>query len=67
MSAYSVYYLVCLVISAILTIIFVLRWTDQIPVHYPLLFLLFPLTEVGYFMFSLSTTLEEALLANKMT
>ncbi|MCR5329559.1 MAG: HD domain-containing protein [Lachnospiraceae bacterium] len=67
MSAYSIYYLICLLLSAALTIVFVMRWTPQIPVHYPLLFLLIPLTEVGYFMFSLSTTLEEALLANKMT
>lgn len=67
MSAYSVFYLVCLILSAIGSIIFVLRWTNQVPVHYPLLFMAFPLAEVGYLMQSMSTNLEEALLATKMT
>ncbi|MCR5322964.1 MAG: HD domain-containing protein [Lachnospiraceae bacterium] len=67
MSAYSIFYLVCLIISAVGSIIFVIRWTPQIPVHYPLLFMAFPIAQVGYLMQSMSTNLEEALLATKMT
>ncbi|MCR5768602.1 MAG: HD domain-containing protein [Lachnospiraceae bacterium] len=67
MSVYSVYCLVCLILSAVGTLIFIIRYTNQLTVHFPCLFLLIPLAEVGYFMLSMSSNLEEALLATKIT
>ncbi|MBO4414562.1 MAG: HD domain-containing protein [Lachnospiraceae bacterium] len=67
MSAYSIFYLVCLILSAIGSLIFVIRWANRLPVHYPLLFMAFPIAQVGYLMQSMSTNLEEALLATKIT
>ena len=67
MSAYSVFYLVCLILSSVCTIFLIVRWTNQITVHFPILFFILTLSEVGYFMLSMSSNLEEALLATKIT
>ncbi|MCR5769353.1 MAG: HD domain-containing protein [Lachnospiraceae bacterium] len=67
MSVYSVYCLICLILSAVGTIIFIIRYTGQLAVHIPLIFTLIPIAEVGYFMLTMSTNLEEALLATKIT
>ena len=67
MSPFSIYYLVCLCLSILCSVLFMFRYNRQCPVQYSLLFLLLPIVETGYLMLSLSTELKEALLANKIT
>ena len=66
MTAYSVFYLICLILSCFCTVLFVIRYTRQVPIQFPLIFLILPIVQMGYLMFSMSSNLEEALLATKI-
>ncbi len=66
MGAYTVYYLICFIASIVCTLIFTWKCTQQTDVYYTVLFILIPISEVGYLMMSMSTDLKEALLAQKI-
>ena len=60
------YYVVCLFLSVIGLLIFKWRWSRDTDINITFLFLFIPITEIGYLMRSISSNLEEALLANKI-
>ena len=60
------YYAVCLFLSVIGLLIFKWRWSRDTDINITFLFLFIPITEIGYLMRSISSNLEEALLANKI-
>ena len=62
-----VYYSIILGLTLLLTFIYVFMWHKHSSIHFTLLYIFIAITNLGFFLFSLSTTLEEALLAYKLT
>ena len=60
------YHIVMVSISAILTIILAVRWRKRFDVNLALIFVMVGLSNIGYLLYNLSTTLDEALEANKI-
>ena len=60
------YYLICFILAVIGTLIFKWRWNRDTNVNITFIFLFIPISEIGYLMFSISSNVEEALLANKI-
>ena len=67
MSTISLYYLICLIMSVICIIAFVIIWSPRISIYISVFFTLTPIIEAGYLMFSLSRNVEEAVMALKIT
>lgn len=61
------YYLATFVLSVVGTLIFVWRWKSDTNIYFTLLFILIPITNMGFYMLSVSKNLEEALIANNIT
>ncbi len=66
MGAFTIYYLICFIASAVCTLIFTWKCTQQTDTHYTIMFTLVPISEMGYVMMSLSHNIEEAYLAAKI-
>ena len=60
------YYDITFIASLVLSIIYVWRWHRHFNIHINMIFILIPITILGYIQFSRSVNLEEALLANKI-
>ena len=60
------FYLTCFILSIIATVIFRWRWNEDTNINITFLFIFIPISEMGYFMFAMSTSMTEALLANKI-
>lgn len=60
------YYLFMLIISAVLTLILVIKWRKRFDVSLALMFVLVFLNNLGYLLYYLSHNLEEALIAQKI-
>ncbi len=60
------FYLTCFILSILATAIFRWRWNEDTNINITFLFIFIPISEMGYFMFAMSTNLTEALLANKI-
>jgi len=58
------FYLVTLCLSVVLTLFYVLIWHEHFDVHFTLIFAFIPIANMGYFLRSVSTSLDEALVAN---
>ena len=58
------YYHFTSIISVILSSGFLLRWRRDIPVHFPMIFLLIPIINLGYLKVATADNVNEALLAN---
>ena len=59
-----VFYLVTLCLSIILTLVYVLIWHEHFDVHFTLIFAFIPIANMGYFLRSVATSLNEAIIAN---
>jgi Response regulator containing a CheY-like receiver domain and an HD-GYP domain len=62
----QVYYAICLILSVIGLLIFKWRWNRDTDINITFIFLFIPISEIGYLMLSMSSNLEEAILANKI-
>ncbi len=58
------YFHLTVILSVILSAVFLLRWNRNIAVHFPLIFLLIPIINVGYLKVATSQNIYEALIAN---
>lgn len=63
----TLYYDVALILSMILMLAYVCMWHKHFDVHITLVFVLVPITNVGYCLFFRAHNIDEALLANKLT
>lgn len=63
----TLYYQSMLVLSIVLTVIYILMWHKHFDVHITLMFVLVPMTNLGFVLLSQAQTLEEALAFNKLT
>ena len=62
----TVFYESMFLMSLVFLVLYVLMWHKHFDVHLTLIFLLIPITNLGYCFFILSESLGEALLGNKM-
>ena len=62
-----IYYSILFGLSVLLGVLYALIWHKHFDVHITLIFLITPIVNLGYLLVSLSTNLDEALLANKIT
>jgi len=67
MSSISLYYLICLIMSVVCIIAFIIMWNPRVSIYISVVFTLTPIIEAGYLMFSLSRDVNEAVLALKIT
>ncbi len=58
------YFHATVILSVLLSAIFVLRWRRGISVHFPIIFVFIPVINLGYLCVATATNVEEALLAN---
>lgn len=63
----TLYYDGLFLLSVVLMVLYVLKWHKHFDVHITLMFLVIPITNLGYCMVAHSATLEEAILSNKLT
>ena len=63
----TAYYQVLFVMSIVLTILYILSWHKHFDVHVTLVFVMVPIAIMGNVMTARATSLEEAILANKIT
>ena len=63
----TLYYDGLFLLSVVLMVLYVLKWHKHFDVHITLMFLVIPITNLGYCMVAQSATLEEAILSNKLT
>ncbi len=59
-----IYFHAMVILSAILSGVFLLSWNRTIAVHFPMIFLLMPIINIGYLKVATSQDINEALLAN---
>ena len=59
-------YVIALIISLLLTLVYAFKWHRHFEVHLTLFFSFVPVSLAGYVLLSLSNSLEAALIANKM-
>ena len=59
-----IYYHAIVIISVILSSVFLLRWRRDISVHFPMIFMLIPIINLGYLKVATAENVTEALLAN---
>ena len=59
-------YVIALIISLLLTLVYAFKWHRHFEVHLTLYFSFVPITLAGYVLLSLSNSLDAALIANKM-
>jgi len=62
-----IYYSIILGLTLLLTFIYVFMWHKHSSIHFTLIYIFIAISNLGFFLFSLSTTLEEAVLAYKFT
>lgn len=60
------YYLILFIVSVLLSYAFVLKLHKHTAVHFSLIYLLIPFVNMSFYLLSVSNTIEEAVLANKM-
>ena len=58
------YFHATVILSVLLSSIFVLRWRRGISVHFPIIFVFIPIINLGYLSVATSTNVDEALMAN---
>ena len=63
----TIYYDIVFAVSVLLLMLYVLIWHKHFDVHITLMFVLVPITNLGYVLFARAHTLEEALAAYKLT
>lgn len=63
----TTFYDITLAASLLMTLIYVFMWHRHFDVHITLIFVLVPVVNLGYAMLNRTTTLEEALIANRLT
>ena len=63
----ELYYWVILVISLGLSLVYAFSWHKHLGVHFTLIFILVPVSNVGYALFASARSLETAIAANKVT
>lgn len=63
----TAYYDGLFLLSVLLMILYVLKWHKHFDVHITLLFMVIPITNLGYSLLGHANILEEALIANKLT
>ena len=63
----SIYYDALFLLSVVLMILYVLKWHKHFDVHITLLFIVIPVTNLGYCLLGHAETLEGALACNKLT
>ena len=63
----SIYYDGLFLLSVVLMILYVLKWHKHFDVHITLLFIVIPVTNLGYCLLGHAETLEGALACNKLT
>ncbi len=59
-----IYFHATVILSVLLSSIFVLRWRKGISVHFPIIFVFIPVINMGYLSVAMATNESEALLAN---
>ena len=59
-----IYFHAIVILSVVLSSVFLLRWNRTIAVHFPMIFLLIPIINVGYLRVATSQNIYEALMAN---
>ena len=63
----TTYYDIALAASLLMTLIYVFMWHKHFDVHITLIFVLVPVTNLGFAMFARTETLDEALMAQRLT
>ena len=58
--------LITFIISSVLSLIYAMMWHKHFDVHFTLIFVFLPISILGTYMLSVSSNLEEALLANRI-
>ena len=58
------YFHATVILSVLLSSVFVLRWRRGISVHFPIIFVFIPVINLGYLSVATATNVDEALLAN---
>ncbi|MBQ9608850.1 MAG: HD domain-containing protein [Lachnospiraceae bacterium] len=61
------YYLTAFILSVLGTLIFVWRWKSDTNIYFALLFILIPISNMGFYLLAISTEINGALLANTIT
>ena len=61
------YYLICVILSIVLSLIYVAIWQKRFSPHLSIMYMLLPIVNVGYWQLADGTTIEQVLLANKIT
>ncbi len=62
-----IYYLITLLISVILTIIYIFKWNKSYNTYITIIFILIPITNAGALLMSMSESLEGALMATRIS
>ena len=60
------YYQLTVIVSFLLSGVFLLRWRKDVSVHFALIFVIIPIIDLGYFRVAAAAELNEALLANSL-
>ncbi len=60
------YYLICFILSAILTTIHIYKWRNQYGIHFSLMYVFATISNFGYWQIYASTELNQVVLANKI-
>lgn len=63
----TAYYDAMLAAALLLTLVYVFRWHKHFDIHITLVFVLVPVVNLGYCLLSRAKTLDEALMANRLT
>ena len=61
-----IYFHAMVILSVLLSSIFVLRWRRGISVHFPIIFVFIPIINLGYLAVANATNVSEAILANSI-
>ena len=63
----SNFYLICWIFSCVLSVLYISKWNKNYNGHITFLFLMLPIANFGFYERSVSRTLEQAVVANKLT
>ena len=66
MPAAEIYYLVCFLLALVLAAYYALNWHKHFDVHFTLIFILVPISNLGHLLLAQSVNREEALAGNKI-
>ena len=63
----TLYYDLVLAASIVMTLMYVFMWHKHFDAHITMIYVLVPVINLGYALLARATTLEEALMANRLT